>query len=782
MTPTPAAKSTSTYSLGAQHALLKAANRVFDLDQVVESLDDFTDGLLLGRILHELDPEFEPSHLETTQGTPKYLTHKRNIQTIYKGLFRFIRRQVPELGCQAKKFDYHAVAENPEPQGISQLLAVMVSAAAMGPDNGKYVPRIQHSLDRENQAEIMQIIRTMQQDVAAFGDITDLDDAIDAVMEARDIDLLVEEQNAALRRQLNSTRKNLSDYITRLEYLQQSHEELRYEKEKNDRELEVLRKATQDGVNSAEAIKLLESQVHEQMEIIARNEETIRSHHRVKAQLDTEIQRLNQKSQQADELRDQVAEWKHKAEELEKKANTAERYKQKLESQQHLAKEVQNLQYEKGELQEQLRSLVSDRERIERTRKAEDELTKMITQSEQHLWDERNQKTQLIKDLASLGEELIRLKAQRTHDERFIQDLQEQVQQGQEMTTPGDGLSGISTTFNLEDELKNATNEDVPTNLPLEISRLKAENDLLRRTLGSTGDATLLRKELEEQRRQQDRLQQNFNDIFEKHTISRDQIRAIMENSTSKESKAFIELQSQLTHSQEELDEARRRSGELQLKVIDRDRELMSAKAELLVAQKGGIEALDELSSTDKLISESLKVELDRLRENYNFVVVERDAQKSQLIDALLAKDRLRKEVEESKELQENATTSPVGANTSEAMKKFTEKIEKLRTRLKERKQQLEQSENERTSLQAQLKLIQGGETSATQTSAMDQIIRNLQRENTLIATAWYDLTSRLQSNHVVIQRRHDTPRSWLNKQRQMVNGQLRRRDLLYLY
>ncbi|KAG5933327.1 hypothetical protein E4U59_006939 [Claviceps monticola] len=782
MTPTPAAKSTSTYSLGAQHALLKAANRVFDLDQVVESLDDFTDGLLLGQILHELDPEFEPSHLETTQGTPKYLTHKRNIQTIYKGLFRFIRRQVPELGCQAKKFDYHAVAENPEPQGISQLLAVMVSAAAMGPDNGKYVPRIQHSLDRENQAEIMQIIRTMQQDVAAFGDNTDLDDAIDAVMEARDIDLLVEEQNAALRRQLNSTRKNLSDYITRLEYLQQSHEELRYEKEKNDRELEVLRKATQDGVNSAEAIKLLESQVHEQMEIIARNEETIRSHHRVKAQLDTEIQRLNQKSQQADELRDQVAEWKHKAEELEKKANTAERYKQKLESQQHLAKEVQNLQYEKEELQEQLRSLVSDRERIERTRKAEDELTKMITQSEQHLWDERNQKTQLIKDLASLGEELIRLKAQRTHDERFIQDLQEQVQQGQEITTPGDGLSGISTTFNLEDELKNATNEDVPTNLPLEISRLKAENDLLRRSLGSTGDATLLRKELEEQRRQQGRLQQNFNDIFEKHTISQDQIRAIMKNSTSKESKAFIELQSQLTHSQEELDEARRRSGELQLKAIDTDRELMSAKAELLAAQKGGIEALDELNSTDKLISESLKVELDRLRENYNFVVVERDAQKSQLIDALLAKDRLRKEVEESKELQESATTSPAGANMSEATKKFTEKIEKLRTRLKERKQQLEQSENERTSLQAQLKLIQGGETPATQTSAMDQIIKNLQRENTLIATAWYDLTSRLQSNHIEIQRRHDAPRSWLNKQRQMVNGQLRRRDLLYLY
>ena len=40
-----------------------------------------------------------------------------------------------------------------------------------------------------------------------------------------------------------------------------------------------------------------------------------------------------------------------------------------------------------------------------------------------------------------------------------------------------------------------------------------------------------------------------------------------------------------------------------------------------------------------------------------------------------------------------------------------------------------------------------------------------------MIATAWYDLTSRLQSNHVVLQRRHDAPRSWVNKQRQMVYG-----------
>jgi len=52
-----------------------------------------------------------------------------------------------------------------------------------------------------------------------------------------------------------------------------------------------------------------------------------------------------------------------------------------------------------------------------------------------------------------------------------------------------------------------------------------------------------------------------------------------------------------------------------------------------------------------------------------------------------------------------------------------------------------------------------------------EQAIKALRSENGRVATAWYDLSSRLQSNLVVIQRRSDMPKSWLNKQRQLVNG-----------
>ncbi|KAI0001550.1 hypothetical protein F4779DRAFT_622400 [Xylariaceae sp. FL0662B] len=84
---------------------------------------------------------------------------------------------------------------------------------------------------------------------------------------------------------------------------------------------------------------------------------------------------------------------------------------------------------------------------------------------------------------------------------------------------------------------------------------------------------------------------------------------------------------------------------------------------------------------------------------------------------------------------------------------------------------QLEQSELKNRELERTLKAVRAGSEAGAQKAQADQVIKNLQRENAMIATAWYDLTSRLQSNHVVLQRRHEVPKSWLNKQRQMVNG-----------
>ncbi|KAK5122704.1 hypothetical protein LTR85_003619 [Meristemomyces frigidus] len=49
------------------------------------------------------------------------------------------------------------------------------------------------------------------------------------------------------------------------------------------------------------------------------------------------------------------------------------------------------------------------------------------------------------------------------------------------------------------------------------------------------------------------------------------------------------------------------------------------------------------------------------------------------------------------------------------------------------------------------------------------QDLAALQRENHLMATAWYDLSSRLQNNGVSLGRRRQEPKSWIGKQRALV-------------
>lgn len=53
----------------------------------------------------------------------------------------------------------------------------------------------------------------------------------------------------------------------------------------------------------------------------------------------------------------------------------------------------------------------------------------------------------------------------------------------------------------------------------------------------------------------------------------------------------------------------------------------------------------------------------------------------------------------------------------------------------------------------------------------LQQEVENLRRENKLITSAWYDMTMRLQSNTVILQRRSEAPKSWLGKQRLAVGG-----------
>ncbi|KAF2443778.1 hypothetical protein P171DRAFT_362724 [Karstenula rhodostoma CBS 690.94] len=78
--------------------------------------------------------------------------------------------------------------------------------------------------------------------------------------------------------------------------------------------------------------------------------------------------------------------------------------------------------------------------------------------------------------------------------------------------------------------------------------------------------------------------------------------------------------------------------------------------------------------------------------------------------------------------------------------------------------------EQEAASLSLREELDKAKKESAEKGSAELQAgLDNLRRENRLITSAWYDMTSRLQSNTVVLQRKSESPKSFLGKQRAIV-------------
>ncbi|KAI5368184.1 Putative CH domain superfamily protein [Septoria linicola] len=103
---------------------------------------------------------------------------------------------------------------------------------------------------------------------------------------------------------------------------------------------------------------------------------------------------------------------------------------------------------------------------------------------------------------------------------------------------------------------------------------------------------------------------------------------------------------------------------------------------------------------------------------------------------------------------QRNATLEDEGRSRDRSAEEFS----KAAQQLEEREQTISDLRRELDNLQKQ-----------PNEAPPPQDLAALQRENRLMATAWYDLSSRLQNNGVSLGRRRQEPKSWIGRQRNMV-------------
>ncbi|GAW15049.1 hypothetical protein ANO14919_044570 [Xylariales sp. No.14919] len=733
----------------------------------VKKLEQLFDGAFFSALLEILDPDYSPTRFEQSLAASKAGDEfRRSMHIIHISLIDFARRLCSKIEPLIKMVDFQALDRDPTRVGMSEVLLIFLCAACFHEDNSQFVMLAQE-LDAKYQASIFQIITEvnvkLQQD-----SVTIDSDSITATDGPRvDADLAHEAAIADLQREAEEAKRQAGSLRVRLDRLQDNYDELVRKHEELQDENEHLHKQIESEAGNFDRHRL-QRHLKENETLIANLENERNSLVEERERLLKDKARLEAASQKAELLVDENQELKAKNEELSKKANMADNLRKKVEASKHLEAELASLRNDRMDLAKTYDQLTYANSKIETLKRESEAYASKMQGYEIDIANMRDQKLALVSQNQDIMIRLSELEQRSQLDEAVVKDLQEKVLMLDPSAVVDDSLAARPTS--LEDELNDSSN--TITMRSLELQRLQAENSVLKNTIGSESDKGQLVQEMERLRISRQAIQDKYNDIFERFTVGQKQIDALIQNLSDKGEEAYSNLRTQVLAEQSRSKQFERQLEIIKEQLADKERSLLEARGDLTAVEKSSLDALNELKHTDGMIGASLRAELEVERKKYNLLKDESEAMQKQLLTAFIEKDELRREAElVNRELQKAAD----GQTVSTDYIKQSEKMEKLRTRYKQLQQQYEQSDLKNRELERTLKAVRAGTEASEQKAQTDQIIKNLQRENTMIATAWYDLSSRLQSNHFVLQRRNEMPKSWLNKQRQLVNATPRR-------
>ncbi|RFU33503.1 hypothetical protein B7463_g2773, partial [Scytalidium lignicola] len=681
------------YTLAEETALLRWVN-TFPLDAKVGSLSELTDG--------DIDPAYAIRDLDINSSPSKWLSKKKSLEAVYKSLLRYIHNHCDDLDSLVLEnmVDINAIAEHEDEQQILEvysshnamrwartlanvvfkLLTIILMAAVRGTENMKFVRIITERLDASTQAQIAKIIQhvintmalvatrlTIQQmeDVTqnAPSSPTTQDAAIPSTL-AKDLDLALEAEHAALVAEHTALKKRHGEFQMRFERLQDSHDALLDDIKEKDHLLATL-EDSKDG-EMADYIQGLRKDLQEANDLIASQEQQMEVDRVARDKHQKELASLRAATEKLTEVEDQVTELKNENLNLSRKANMVDHFQKKLEAQSSIEKENANLRRRLETLEEVQKDYDKVYEENQKLHTTIQEYQRRFNSYELHVVELGNQKKVLEEDLRHREAQISTLTENKLHDERFIQDLQEQIRAGSQSVQSPPSADHEGKFLTLEQELEESEDGGAGSNnLVVEVSRLRTENQLLKSTATGTANATL-RVDLEEADRNVKQLETSLNEITEKYVIAQEQLQAVIDTSSgdkyviqaaldigplilrAKEdyrNEAVIHTRNLYLEATKELAAAKVKVDELTTELASKERELLSTKTDLASMGKEELQALEDLKSTNDIIKSSFEKDLLLLQSQHKNLKSDFDRQNAHLVQALLAKEQFREQV-----------------------------------------------------------------------------------------------------------------------------------------
>ncbi|KAI9845643.1 MAG: hypothetical protein M1837_004617 [Sclerophora amabilis] len=631
-----------------------------------------------------------------------------------------------------------------------------------------------------------------------------------------DRDLQLEEQvgilvaeNKALTNEKQTSQKALDAHRDRLLHVQENNEILREQlMEVEDKLLANETSRNNFGTDANSILRKLEIKVGEQEELISQYESNLTT---LQAESDSQrrmIESFRLEREKAQKNQDLLDEAKIKIDDLTRKANTAEHFKQKLEASQGLEKSNRELRLDIERFQTRLRHAEEAKTQSQGAQMTIEQYKRTQERIELDHSQLQTVKRQLELDNDILHRKLESFTEQQIRDAEVISEQQERIRE-LEAGTPFSGQIGSS----LEAEL--SANDKSISDLKTENAKLTG--DLQRaKDFGDAGSENVMLKALvDDTQKKVDRLEKEFMDAQQSKLVLESEIAALVNGEATegydliatnnpstdnlRRSEVFLKLRETLLKHKEDLKRVTATLEKLELQSRNDSRELAEARLALSLVDKNKVTQIEEIKKSVSSELEELRDDHKLLQHRTDDVRANLETQRDLLNIALIEKDKLQKEMagEKDRHHRDEISNTDLKA-TLEALEgrkegardvleeriihlqfkveqsrdknaKQTEHIKKQKALVQDLERRLQQAEENDQDATVQDKNRQ----IADEKNAAHQELANLQRETSLMATAWYNLSSRLQMPNVVVQRRSEAPKSWMNKQRQLLNGSM---------
>ncbi len=720
------------YSPLTQVALLKWAN-TFETRRKAESLQDLRDGIILGQILEQmLTPEFHSSTLVLNPQSDH--DNRQNLETVYRGLARFLRTDNPLLAPSPSEF--RAIAENPTDNALCEFLSAFLTAACMGSLSRTYVPNIL-TLDGQTQGEIARIInqktelrsdREGKEDDEPHAGHVDADIDIHAL---RDPELMAEELEQ-IKGKVDILKKQNADLQSRLDKLLDTREAMLHDLRVAQDELTTLKRAR--GSDASSAIRDLRNEIRDKMTEIDRLEDLLEKETMRSTRFEKENESLRVKADRLKDFEDKVTVLEHETKQQQQLIKGLENYKKKAQDLTTIQQRNRALDEQILQLEQELRSLDEVKAQNRKLQKEVEEKVRVLTNNEQEIIYTLQSKNVLQDANEELKRRVEYLDSKRQLDESTIRELQEQLQLGDIHQLGSDSPGATTSKFNLEQELE--TTSDPAVALRLELARLKAENSLLRNNMTVASENDKLRSELDGASQKVEHYRLQCMEALEKHAVAQEQINALVDHATGEglvaaieaamaahshlhllmpgcfRDQPFIKMRRDLLNTTRDLEQVRKGAQELERDAADRERELLRLKTDCMLQDslddtdlhadlanlgiaavtvdaigEDQTAALAALKSSDEFISDSLRTELEATRKQLAQKVFELDEMKEMLMTALVSKDKVQRRLDDTLASATGQQPPPAQEEAAQpkGKKEDAEKIDKLKAALRQK-------------------------------------------------------------------------------------------------